>query len=192
MSLPPPESAPPPPPPPSAAGFTAAPPPGYQAYVPQPYLGPVAGFGTRLGGWLLDYLLYGLLSLVFVIPGIVLIVRAFDDCVTIAGRTSCESVSGGSIVAGIVLILGGLVVVFLIYARQLGRTGQTWGRRIVGIRVVSLRTGEPLGFGKAVGRTLFEYFISGQILYLGYLWMLWDDNRQTWHDKVVGSQVVRV
>jgi len=33
--------------------------------------------------------------------------------------------------------------------------------------------------------------ISGQIFYLGYLWMLWDDKQQTWHDKVVGSIVVR-
>ena len=30
-----------------------------------------------------------------------------------------------------------------------------------------------------------------QIFYLGYLWMLWDDKKQTWHDKVVGSSVVR-
>ena len=39
-----------------------------------------AGFGTRLGAWLLDSLLYGLLSLVFVIPGIVMIVSAFSNC----------------------------------------------------------------------------------------------------------------
>jgi len=27
-------------------------------------------------------------------------------------------------------------------------------------------------------------------LLIGYLWMLWDDEKQTWHDKVVGSVVV--
>ena len=58
--------------------------------------------------------------------------------------------------------------------------------------MLSLRTGQPLGFGKALGRTLFEWFLSAQVFYLGYLWMLWDDQRQTWHDKVVGSQVFRV
>jgi uncharacterized RDD family membrane protein YckC len=34
-------------------------------------------------------------------------------------------------------------------------------------------------------------FLSGQILGLGYFWMLWDDNDQTWHDKIVKSIVVK-
>jgi uncharacterized RDD family membrane protein YckC len=27
---------------------------------------------------------------------------------------------------------------------------------------------------------------------MGYMWMLWDPERQTWHDKMAGSIVVRV
>ena len=38
---------------------------------------------------------------------------------------------------------------------------------------------------------MFAGFISGQICYLGYLWMLWDGKNQTWHDKVAGTFVVR-
>ena len=53
-------------------------------------------------------------------------------------------------------------------------------------------TGEPIGIGKALGRQLFASFISGQIFSLGYLWMLWDDKKQTWHDKIVGSVVIKV
>jgi uncharacterized RDD family membrane protein YckC len=34
--------------------------------------------------------------------------------------------------------------------------------------------------------------VSGYVCLLGYLWMLWDDKKQTWHDKMVGSNVVRV
>jgi hypothetical protein len=30
------------------------------------------------------------------------------------------------------------------------------------------------------------------VCYLGYLWMLWDDQKQTWHDKIVDSAVIRV
>ncbi|MEY4173609.1 MAG: hypothetical protein RI900_774, partial [Actinomycetota bacterium] len=33
-------------------------------------------------------------------------------------------------------------------------------------------------------------FISTALFYLGYLWMLWDGEKQTWHDKVVGSIVI--
>jgi uncharacterized RDD family membrane protein YckC len=32
--------------------------------------------------------------------------------------------------------------------------------------------------------------MSGNFCFLGYLWMLWDDKNQTWHDKVVNSVVI--
>ena len=38
---------------------------------------------------------------------------------------------------------------------------------------------------------LFAGFVSGQVCYLGYLWMLWDDRNRTWHDMIVDSIVVR-
>jgi uncharacterized RDD family membrane protein YckC len=188
-----------PPPPPPGAVATAA--PGYPpyGYGAPPVGGERAGFGIRLGGYLLDGLLYGLLSLVFVIPGIVLIVNAFSDCDwRETSEDSWEAFcppgepNGGAIAGGIALILVGFLVVAFIYLRALGKTGQTWGRQIVGIKVIGETTGEPIGFGRALGRQLFAGFISAQVFYLGYLWMLWDDKKQTWHDKVVSSIVVKV
>jgi uncharacterized RDD family membrane protein YckC len=170
--------------------------PGYPAYgyANNAVGGERASFGIRLGGYLLDGLLYGLLSLVFVVPGVVLIASSFEDCVTIDDEIFCPpgSPNGGMIAGGIALILIGVLVVFFLYVRALGKTGQTWGRKIVGIKVVGESTGEPIGFGRALGRQLFASFISAQIIYLGYLWMLWDDKKQTWHDKVVNSIVVKV
>jgi uncharacterized RDD family membrane protein YckC len=32
--------------------------------------------------------------------------------------------------------------------------------------------------------------ISGVVCYLGFLWMIWDPKKQTWHDKIVTTQVV--
>jgi len=175
--------------------------PGYPpyGYANAPVGGERAGFGVRLGGLLLDGLLYGLLSLVFVIPAIVIGIIAFDGCEfqTIGDNTSeltCPTGSpdGGIIAAAIALGVLGYLLVAFIYLRALGKTGQTWGRKIVGIKVIGETTGEPIGFGRALGRQLFASFISGQIVYLGYLWMLWDDKKQTWHDKVVNSIVVKV
>ncbi len=206
MSMPPPPpppgqgSTPPPPPPP---GVGQPPPPGAVAtapgyppygYATPPVGGERAGFGVRLGGYLLDGLLYGLLMMVFIIPGAVMIAASFSDCVTVGDEIVCPdgSPKPGLIAGGIALIVIGLLIVAFIYLRALGKTGQTWGRKIVGIKVIGETTGEPIGFGRALGRQLFANFISGQILYLGYLWMLWDDKKQTWHDKVVGSIVVKV
>ena len=132
--------------------------------------------------------------MLFVIPGIVLIVQSFDDCVSFNDEIICPAGSpdGGLIGAGAVLMLIGMVLVFILFVRAMGKTGQTWGSKIVGIKVIGETTGTPIGFGRALGRQLFASFISSQIFYLGYLWMLWDDKKQTWHDKVVNSIVVKV
>jgi uncharacterized RDD family membrane protein YckC len=72
-----------------------------------------------------------------------------------------------------------------------GRTGQTPGDAALGIRVVDIDNGEVIGYGRAFGRWLVS-IVSGLVIVLGYLWMLWDGRKQTWHDKAVGSIPVRV
>ena len=156
--------------------------------------GPLAGFGGRLGAYLLDGLLYGLVMLPFLIAGVVFFAEGLDECTT-NPRTDEIVCNGaeetGMIVAGAVVLAAGVILVVVLYLRALARTGQTWGRRIVGIKVVNAETGGPPGWGKAIGRQLFAAIISSYVLYLGYLWMLWDSQNQTWHDKVAGTLVVR-
>ncbi len=72
-----------------------------------------------------------------------------------------------------------------------GATGQTFGKSLCSIRVVDADTGQPgIGAGRAIGR-YFARWLSGIVLLLGYLWMLWDPRKQTWHDKLVSSVVVK-
>ncbi|MFM7687076.1 MAG: RDD family protein [Actinomycetota bacterium] len=156
-----------------------------------------AGFGARLGAWFLDGLLYGLLQVAFIGVGVGLIVAGAKDCIDkidfdTQNEVTCTSseVNGALVFAGICVIALGVLLVAIIYVRALGRTGQTWGRRIVGVRVVDQHTLQPIGFGRALGRSVFAILISNAIFYLGYLWMLWDREQQTWHDKVVGSIVI--
>jgi uncharacterized RDD family membrane protein YckC len=68
-------------------------------------------------------------------------------------------------------------------------SGQTIGKRAVGIRVIDFQTGGALGFGRALVRYLMR-IVSAFACLLGYLWMLWDPEKQTWHDKVANSVVV--
>jgi uncharacterized RDD family membrane protein YckC len=153
---------------------------------------PLANFGQRLGGYLLDALLYGLLIAALMIPGGIIFAGAYDDCVSISDEIICPegSPDAGMIAVGVLLMAVGFLVVAFLYLRSLGATGQTWGRKIVGVKVVDASLGTPIGFGRALGRQLFAGFISSWIFYLGFLWMLWDDRNQTWHDKVVSSVVV--
>jgi len=70
-------------------------------------------------------------------------------------------------------------------------SGQTIGKRMLGIRVYDLRQGGAIGTGRAIGR-YFARIVSAIPCLLGYFWMLWDKEKQTWHDKLVGSVVVPV
>ena len=71
-----------------------------------------------------------------------------------------------------------------------GRTGQSVGRKLVGITVVAA-DGGPIGFWRALGRNVVATFVSGPVLYLGFLWVIWDADKQAWHDKVFRTYVVK-
>ena len=68
--------------------------------------------------------------------------------------------------------------------------GTTVGGIICGLRVA--RTdGEPLAFTDALVRGLAS-ILSAVAAGLGWLWILWDPERQAWHDKIARTVVVRV
>jgi uncharacterized RDD family membrane protein YckC len=68
-------------------------------------------------------------------------------------------------------------------------SGQTIGKKVMNIRVIRFADGLPLGYGAAAIRYLGR-IVSVIACGLGYLWMLWDPEKQTWHDKFAGSVVV--
>ena len=70
-----------------------------------------------------------------------------------------------------------------------GTTGQTPGNAALSIRVVGKDDGAPIGYGRAFVRWLVS-LVSGFVLLLGYLWMLWDGEKQTWHDKAANAVVI--
>ncbi|PRY20763.1 RDD family protein [Pseudosporangium ferrugineum] len=73
---------------------------------------------------------------------------------------------------------------------QAGRTGQSWGRKALGIRLVGEQTGQPIGAGMAFVRDL-AHIVDGLICYIGFLFPLWDAKKQTLADKMVKTLVVR-
>ena len=68
--------------------------------------------------------------------------------------------------------------------------GTTFGGIVCQLRVVRL-DGSPLRFVDALVRgiaSLFSLAVAG----LGCLWILKDEERQAWHDKIAGTYVVTV
>ena len=72
-----------------------------------------------------------------------------------------------------------------------GNTGQTIGKKIMGLKVISESTGQPIGPGPSVVRAL-AHFVDSIICYIGYLFPLWDPKKQTLADKIMGTVVVTV
>jgi uncharacterized RDD family membrane protein YckC len=53
-----------------------------------------------------------------------------------------------------------------------------------------MNTGQPIGMPRAFLRILVANF-SLLAFGLGFLWMLWDPKKQTWHDKAARTSVVK-
>jgi len=200
---------PPPPPgpygqPPGPYGQPPASPYGQQPYAPDagyggtPYGAGVlpkeayASWGQRVGAFLLDYLLL----LPFVLIGSILIgVGAASTAQTVNydSATGSYSTTGGGVSA--LAVLGYLIYTLGVLAVSIwnrwytaGKTGQSFGKRVMGLKLVREADGQPIGVGMAFLRDL-AHVVDGVICYVGYLFPLWDAKRQTLSDKIVSTVV---
>jgi uncharacterized RDD family membrane protein YckC len=112
----------------------------------------------------------------------------------IAGSALSTSVTDPTVTPRIWEAIGVAFVVSLGYFSFLdgGRTGQTLGKKAVGVAVRDVNTGGPVGAGRALVRRFFffaTYF--GLILFvLNALSPLWDPRRRAWHDKIARTCVI--
>lgn len=142
--------------------------------------GPRAGFWKRFAAALIDGILLGIVNLG--------ISAAFGQkLVETTHRNGTSSVHFQA--TGLAFILEIAIAVAYFGYFEGGASGQTLGKRALGIRVIDFSSGGPIGFGRAVLR-YFARFLSTVACLLGYLWMLWDKEKQTWHDKIATTLVV--
>ena len=127
---------------------------------------------TRLGAWVLDALIAGVVLSPMLVPAVLI---------------AQSSESAGATVACIVALE--VAVFAYLVAFDGGERGATPGKRILGARVIDAEGGGPIGFRRAALRRL-AYLVGGLVLYLGWLWLLVDSRRQALHDKVARTLVV--
>ena len=123
--------------------------------------GPRAGFGIRLVAALIDGILLGVIGAI----------------ITAIFRPAIGTV--------LQLVLG------LAYYSYLegSPSGQTIGKKAMNIRVIDFTTGGAIGTTRGLIRYLGR-LLSSIPCGLGYFWMLWDSEKQTWHDKIATTVVV--
>ncbi len=130
---------------------------------------PYASYGQRVGAFLID--------------GVIILVILF----ILAGILAARDNLGPAVVFG----LFGLASV--VYKPLMeGSRGQTLGKMAVNIKVVRAVDAGPIGYGEAFMRwfiaTLIGFVPFGSFIDL--LWPLWDQHKQTLHDKVAKTIVV--
>ena len=110
----------------------------------------------------------------------------------------------GAAIGASILFLLAFAVVSLLYApllmmRQGQNNGQSWGKQVVGIRVVR-DNGQAFTFGPAAMREIVYkqlcVGIASSIIpvipwFLDYFWPLWDDENRALHDMAASTHVVR-
>ncbi|MFF7700051.1 RDD family protein [Streptomyces lydicus] len=167
--------------------------------MPQGY----ASWGARVGAYLIDYLIVGLIPTILYIVGMAM--TASSAASSIPDTSSCppgdvqcisdaynkaseSSTPAGAFVMIAIAALIGLAAGIFVLVKE-GSTGQTPGKKAMNIRLVKETTGQPIGFGMAFVRKLCH--ILDGFCCLGYLWPLWDEKSQTFADKIVGTVVVK-
>ncbi|MGW4211773.1 RDD family protein [Lentzea sp. NPDC004789] len=150
-----------------APGYGMAPPP------PTGY----AEWGSRFVGYLIDVLapLVVVYALVFVF--------------SIIGASSGDAGAVIFSLLGLVLWLGyvGFIIWNLIIKQ--GQTGQSIGKKIAKIKLVSEETQQPIGGGTVFVRQLC-HVVDALPCYAGFFAPLWEPKKQTWADKIMKTIVV--
>ncbi|MGW3242884.1 RDD family protein [Streptomyces sp. NPDC001070] len=161
---------------------------------PVPGMPPYASWGARVGATLVDFLVAGLVPMILIGIGygqfIATVVDQARTCDS-SGTYDCPAPAiPGSAFAliGLGFLLSVAGTLFLCYRE--GKTGQTPGKKALGISVLRELDGRPLGFGMAFVRRLC-HGLDGAACYIGYLWPLWDDKKQTFADKILNTVVVK-
>ena len=203
---PPPGGGYPPPPPPQGGGYPPPPGGGYQP--PQVALG---GYGpppqllgqalpqeaytpwlTRVFAYLIDYIPY---AIILGIGWGLLLGTQETACVTdnseydLGEFCATGASTIGQLSVGLASIVAFAYLIWNLGYRQ-GTTGSSIGKSIMKFKIVSEKTGQPIGFGMSTVRELIYLVaaaICGIVWLVAVLFPLWDPKRQTLVDKIIST-----
>jgi uncharacterized RDD family membrane protein YckC len=153
--------------------------------------GQYAGFVTRLFAISIDF---GLVFVTVIFLGVAtsLILSFFGIADWLAAfyqRTSSDTGLAGSILRLMTAIGSFSFVFFMYYTVVLSASaGMTVGHAIMGVRVVRM-DGRPITWLRAIRRYLMMW-VAAIPLFAGFFWIILDDRRQGWHDKLANTCVI--
>ena len=151
-------------------------------------LGQYAGFSSRLLAYMIDLVFavaaISITSWLFSTTMELFQVRRVADALGFTWPTFLISDTGVLLSRGLMFFIGiGLYHVFF-----LSLANRTPGKAILGLQVVTVGGGH-VRMGRSILRYL-SYLVAIVPLFLGFGWILLDNRRQGWHDKLARTYVV--
>lgn len=151
----------------------------------------LASWGRRVLAYLFDIFLATVVGAPFIL-GYYQLLTSLETTTDASGNQTLAPGAEVSASAVLLMVVGGLMyLAFYVYnwcIRQ-GRTGYTFGKTVVGIKLIGELTGQPIGSGMSFVRQL-AHVLDGLVCNLGYLWPIWDRKKQTFADKIMGTVVI--
>ena len=151
-----------------------------------------ASWLSRAGALILD----GLFGLLLFIPAGIAFGVTFgtaDTTTNLDGTTEVTNLNGGLLALAAALAFAAALVGIWNQGWRQGAKGWSWGKQVVGIKLVSEATGQPPGGGLGLGRLFLRSLLGIVPFYtiVTYLFPLWDEKKQTIDDKILSTLVVR-
>jgi uncharacterized RDD family membrane protein YckC len=145
------------------------------------------GFGRRLGAYLIDYTLLSMVG--FSIGLVISFAAGIALALTNPTVTAAEIEAVGLQVQCASIAVAVAVQVFYYVWLPPRWHGKTVGKNALKIRVVRTDGGN-LTSGSMFLRHVVGYFVSGLLLGIGFLWVLWDPDKEALHDKLSRTAVI--
>jgi uncharacterized RDD family membrane protein YckC len=141
----------------------------------------LAGRGARLGAFIIDSLLLGL--------ALAPLVGTYYGERAIQGELDMSDALG--------MVFASLVGFLVLNGYLLHKHGQTIGKRLLGIRIVSASDGQLVALGRLFGLRYVPVQLVGLLPFIGnFLWFvdalfIFREDRRCLHDLIAGTKVVK-
>lgn len=153
----------------------------------------LAGRGERLLAQILD----NVIGAAFALPGLIMIALAATRAGLSLGGNFEKLAAAAGFGAGLMVVAVAMLALFGVQLWMLVTRGQTIGKRVLGVRIVSFDDESNPGFVKVfLLRAVVPAFI-GAVPYIGLVFTLADyclifrDDRRCLHDHIAGTKVIK-
>ena len=140
-----------------------------------------ANFLSRLLAFIVDQLV----MVVFVL----VLALILGGLLAISGNTESDMLILVITLAMCFITVLAFLMQFVYFGYFWRKTGQTPGMKLLGIKLIRRGSGD-ISFWRGALRGTLGYYISSLVFYIGFLWALFDWEKETWHDKLFDTHVV--